>query len=100
MEIKKKVVAGLAATLSAAMLFSVAACGGDSGASDAPDDGSLMKVDVFSSTANYQGVQKGWFAKIVKDKFNMELNTSRRTWPVAATPCSTPVRPQATSVTS
>ena len=74
MEIKKKVVAGLAATLSAAMLFSVAACGGDSGASDAPDDGSLMKVDVFSSTANYQGVQKGWFAKIVKDKFNMELN--------------------------
>ena len=74
MEIKKKVVAGLAATLSAAMLFSVAACCGDSGASDAPDDGSLMKVDVFSSTANYQGVQKGWFAKIVKDKFNMELN--------------------------
>ena len=42
MEIKKKLVAGLAATLSAAMLFSVAACGGDSGASDAPDDGSLM----------------------------------------------------------
>ena len=24
--------------------------------------------------ANYQGIQSGWFAKIVKDKFNMELN--------------------------
>lgn len=74
MGIKKKVVSGLAATLAAAMMFSVAACGGNDSASDAPDDGSLMKVDVFSSTANYQGMQKGWFAKIVKDKFNMELN--------------------------
>lgn len=25
-------------------------------------------------TANYQGIQSGWFAKIVKEKFNMELN--------------------------
>ena len=31
-------------------------------------------VDVFDSLANYQGMQSGWFAKIVKDKFNMELN--------------------------
>ncbi|PLS27568.1 ABC transporter substrate-binding protein [Bifidobacterium anseris] len=74
MEIRKKIVSGIAATLSAAMLVSVAACGGNDSASDGPDDGSFMKVDVFSSTANYQGVQKGWFAKIVKDKFNMELN--------------------------
>lgn len=74
MGIKKKVVSGLAATLAAAMMFSVAACGGNDSASEGPDDGSFMKVDVFSSTANYQGVQKGWFAKIVKDKFNMELN--------------------------
>ncbi|KFI64233.1 ABC transporter substrate-binding protein [Bifidobacterium cuniculi] len=72
MEIKKKVVSGLAATLSAAMLLATAACGG--GSDSAADDGSFMTVDVFSSTANYQGVQKGWFAKIVKDKFNMELN--------------------------
>ena len=33
-----------------------------------------MKVDVFDQQANYQGKQKGWFAKIIKDKFNIELN--------------------------
>ncbi len=75
MEIKKKLVSAIAATAAAAMLFSVSACGGSSSSSDdTKDDGSFMKVDVFSSTANYQGTQKGWFAKIVKDKFNMELN--------------------------
>lgn len=34
----------------------------------------FLTVDVFCSQANYQGIQSGWFAKIVKDKFNMELN--------------------------
>lgn len=34
----------------------------------------FITVDVFDGTANYQGIQSGWFAKIVKDKFNMELN--------------------------
>ncbi len=34
----------------------------------------LITVDVFDGLANYQGIQSGWFAKIVKDKFNMELN--------------------------
>lgn len=33
-----------------------------------------LTVDVFDAQANYQGIQTGWFAKIVKDKFNMELN--------------------------
>lgn len=33
-----------------------------------------ITIDVFASEANYQGVQSGWFGKIVKDKFNMELN--------------------------
>lgn len=33
-----------------------------------------ITVDVFDSQANYQGTQPGWFAKIVKDRFNMELN--------------------------
>lgn len=31
-------------------------------------------VDVYDEFANYQGIQGGWFAKVVKDKFNMELN--------------------------
>lgn len=33
-----------------------------------------LTVDVFDSQANFQGIQTGWFAKIVKDKFNIELN--------------------------
>ena len=33
-----------------------------------------LTVDVFDSLANYQGIQPGWFAKIVQDKFNMKLN--------------------------
>lgn len=34
----------------------------------------FLTVDVFDSQANFQGIQSGWFAKIVKEKFNMELN--------------------------
>lgn len=34
----------------------------------------FIVVDVFDKRANYQGIQSGWFGKIVKDKFNMELN--------------------------
>jgi putative aldouronate transport system substrate-binding protein len=34
----------------------------------------FIVVDVFDSLANFQGIQSGWFAKIVKDKFNMQLN--------------------------
>ncbi|MFA9375890.1 MAG: ABC transporter substrate-binding protein [Lachnotalea sp.] len=34
----------------------------------------FITVDVFDGLANYQGIASGWFAKIVKDRFNMELN--------------------------
>lgn len=34
----------------------------------------FITVDVFDGLANYQGIQSGWFAKIIKEKFNMELN--------------------------
>lgn len=73
MEIKKKIQAVFATGLSVALLMSLAACGGDKTASEV-DDGSLMTVDVFDGLANYQGEQKGWFAKIIKDKFNIKLN--------------------------
>ncbi len=33
-----------------------------------------LTIDVFDSQANFQGEQTGWFAKVVKDKFNMRLN--------------------------
>lgn len=44
---------------------------GATGADKYPD---FITVDVFGSLSNYQGTQSGWFGKIVKDKFNMELN--------------------------
>jgi multiple sugar transport system substrate-binding protein/putative aldouronate transport system substrate-binding protein len=31
-------------------------------------------VDFYDVAANFQGVQSGWYGKIVKDKFNMDLN--------------------------
>lgn len=34
----------------------------------------FITVDVYDEFANYQGIQSGWFAKEVKDRFNMELN--------------------------
>lgn len=38
------------------------------------DHSKTITLDVFSSQTNYQGIQSGWFGKIVKDKFNIELN--------------------------
>lgn len=36
--------------------------------------GEAMTLEFFDVAANYQGVQTGWFAKVVKDRFNIELN--------------------------
>ncbi|MDF2802012.1 MAG: transporter substrate-binding protein [Anaerocolumna sp.] len=38
------------------------------------DRSKTITLDVFSSQTNYQGIQSGWFGKIIKDKFNIELN--------------------------
>lgn len=40
----------------------------------AASDGDTMTFEIFDVAANYQGVQTGWFAKVVKDRFNIELN--------------------------
>lgn len=37
-------------------------------------DKDLMTIEIYDVAANYQGVQSGWFAQIVKEKFNLELN--------------------------
>lgn len=34
----------------------------------------FLTIDVYDEFSNYQGIQSGWFAKTVKDRFNMELN--------------------------
>ena len=33
-----------------------------------------MVIDFYDDAANYHGIQSGWFAKVVKDRFNIELN--------------------------
>jgi putative aldouronate transport system substrate-binding protein len=43
-------------------------------AASAEDDKELMTIDFYDDAANYNGVQTGWFAKVVKDRFNIELN--------------------------
>ena len=45
---------------------------GSTGSADA--SGEAMTFEIFDVAANYQGVQTGWFAKVVKDRFNIELN--------------------------
>ncbi len=53
---------------------SVAAVSADSNATGAAKYPEFITFDVFDSLANYQGIMSGWYAKIVKEKFNMELN--------------------------
>ena len=33
-----------------------------------------VTLDVYDQLANYSGEQIGWFAKVIKDKFNVKLN--------------------------
>lgn len=86
---KKTIMKFLSLTLSLTLLMStLTGCGGDStgGSTETAAGGSTegstntspyeetITIDVFDSQANFQGMQSGWFAKVVKDKFNMELN--------------------------
>ena len=57
--------------VSAALLCS---CGNGKKDSKAGDNGKPMTFEIYDVAANYQGMQSGWFAKVVKDKFNIELN--------------------------
>lgn len=68
--------------LCAAMAASFAGCGSDKGSGSSESKGGDTKdakektltIDVFARNANYQGLQSGWFAKVIKEKFNIELN--------------------------
>ena len=44
----------------------------DGGAAASSDE--LLTIEIYDEAANYQGTQTGWFAKVVKDRFNIELN--------------------------
>ncbi|MDR2193409.1 MAG: extracellular solute-binding protein [Treponema sp.] len=43
-------------------------------ASAAPVSNAPMTIVLYDVAANYQGNQPGWFGKVLKDKFNIELN--------------------------
>jgi multiple sugar transport system substrate-binding protein/putative aldouronate transport system substrate-binding protein len=50
----------------------------DTAAADTPaadaGSGEAMMIEVYDAAANYQGLQTGWFDKVVKDRFNIDLN--------------------------
>ena len=33
-----------------------------------------LTIEIYDKAANYQGIQAGWFGKVLKDKFNIQLN--------------------------
>lgn len=55
-------------------LVMLSACSGNSNQTASVDRSETITVDVYDDLANYMGIQEGWFAKQVKDKFNIELN--------------------------
>ena len=48
----------------------------DSGTTDTAEPAELepMVLEIYSQPANFQGEQPGWFAKVLKDKFNVTIN--------------------------
>lgn len=57
-----------------------AASNGSAAVADGTGDGTDSKyaetltIEIYDVAANYQGMQTGWFQKVVKDRFNIELN--------------------------
>lgn len=70
---KKYISVALAALTASTLLQGCSAENVDGQAKECPYDEYIM-VDVFDNLANYQGIQSGWFGKLLRDKFNMELN--------------------------
>ncbi|MDR3276037.1 MAG: hypothetical protein LBT11_02310 [Treponema sp.] len=68
---KKNIGKGLCIVLLCAAI--VTGCS-QSGAATGAGERELYRIDVYSQLANYAGMQVGWFAKLAKDKFNLELN--------------------------
>ncbi len=66
--------APVSASVSASASESAAATESAPASAEAKTYDKTITIDNFNSQANYQGVQSGWFAKVVKDKFNMEIN--------------------------
>lgn len=84
---RKKVISlGLAVMMTAGLALS--GCGGNAqqqggtvqgqesgeGAPSASGSADVITLEVYDVAANYQGVQSGWFGKLLREKFGLELN--------------------------
>jgi len=69
MSIKKLVSVML---VTAMVITALAGCGKKT--SEGGSYAKTLTIDVYDVAANYQGMQTGWFQKVVKDRFNIELN--------------------------
>ena len=87
---KKRIKKTLSVLALCTLVFAVTGCAKEKEANLYEE---FIVVDVFDSLANFQGIQSGWFAEIVKDKFNMELNILM--FPAEGIPCSRSVLRQA-----
>lgn len=70
----KKTAESPAATASAPAASTAPSPSPGASGSSGLDHSKPLKLTVFSTTANYAGIQPGWFGKIIKDKFNIELD--------------------------
>ncbi len=68
---KKRSFAGL--TMAAMMIASALPMNAWADAPEVNHDETLT-IEVYDVAANYQGMQTGWYAKEIKDRFNIELN--------------------------
>ncbi len=53
---------------------STEAASGESASAPAANHDEELTLEVYDVAANYQGLQTGWYGKILKDKFNLVLN--------------------------
>lgn len=68
------VLAGCSNSSSGTTSTATAASGSKSGAPLAVSHSTPLTLDVFDVAANYQGIQNGWFGKVLQDKLNLKLN--------------------------
>ena len=65
---KKLISVGLVAAMTVGMLTGCGGSGGGKGKNG------TITLTVFSQLANYSGIQTGWSADVLKEKFNVEIN--------------------------
>ena len=71
-KVKKIVAALLTLTMTVSMLAGCSKSGSGNGGSSS-GKGDVVTLTVFSQLANFSGEQTGWFAQVLKEKFNVEL---------------------------